>query len=97
MASSFDLVNRAIEGKLPDRLKEMRADGLSLQQMADRFNADGFGTSLETVRRWCQRIGLPTNRVPAAAPSSAGRGQAPNPLDASGTAPVGGEIEAGAA
>ena len=102
MASLFEIVDRAHEGKLDDRLRALRAEGLSIEEMTDAFAEDGYTVSRETIRRWCQRIGLPTNRVPATPPpgtaSPAGRAEGVNPPDteephASGS-PAGGEIEA---
>lgn len=68
MATSFELVNRAMEGGLAQRLRDLHAEGKSLKEITESFNEDGFDVGLETVRRWCHRIGLPTHRVPAAAP-----------------------------
>lgn len=65
VATSFDLVNRAMEGRLPDRLRAMRAEGKSMDQISQAFKADGYEVSLETVRRWCQKLGIPTHQVPA--------------------------------
>lgn len=69
MASSFELVNRALEGGLADRLRALRADGKSMDQISQTFKADGYEVSLETVRRWCQRLGIPTHQVPALTPT----------------------------
>lgn len=65
MASNFELVDRLMEGGLTDRLRSMREQGLSLDDMAKAFTADGYEVSLETVRRWCKKAGIPTHRVPA--------------------------------
>jgi len=65
MASTYEMVNRAMEGGLPTRLKAMREQGLSLQGMADQFAQEGYEVSFETVRRWCAKAEIPTHRVPA--------------------------------
>lgn len=65
MARSFDLVNRAMEGGLESRLRALRAEGNSVEQIAQTFKADGYEVSRMTVVRWCQRLGIPTNQVPA--------------------------------
>lgn len=70
MASSYDMVNGALAGGLSDELIRMRAEGLTLDQMSESFRSRGFDISLETVRRWCQRAGVPTHRVPAAMPEA---------------------------
>lgn len=62
MASNFELVDAALFGKLPDRLKLMRNQGLTLDEMALRFQSEGVNVSRETVRRWCHRVGIDTFR-----------------------------------
>ena len=96
MASSYQLVNKALNGGLPAELGRMRAEGLTLEQMADDFAARGFDVSLETVRRWCHQAGVPTNRVPAVNPPPAGaestdRGDSGDSPPSA--APVGGQVE----
>lgn len=70
MASIFEIVDRALEGQLAQRLRDLRADGKSIDQITDIFTADGFDVSRETIRRWCKHAGIPTHRVPAAAPEA---------------------------
>jgi transposase-like protein len=59
MATAFELVNGALDGHLEARLRELRAQGLSLPAIAEHFTAQGFPVSRETVRRWLKRLDLP--------------------------------------
>lgn len=59
MADAYDLVNGALSGGLDDRLKELRAEGMSIEAIATQFAADGYPVSRETIRRWLKRVGLP--------------------------------------
>ena len=61
----YDIVDRAIDGGLPARLRAARDRGLSIEEITDDLAADGYAVSRETVRRWCKRAGVPTHRVPA--------------------------------
>lgn len=70
MATSFEMANRAHNGGLTSRLGAMRSEGLSIEEMTERFVDDGYQVSRETVRRWCREAGIPTHRVPATAPTS---------------------------
>lgn len=70
MASSYEMVDNALQGALAERLRVMRADGLSIDQMAEAFGSDGYSVSRETIRRWCDRAGVPTHRVPAPTPDA---------------------------
>ena len=84
MADLFALANRVLGGDLDGRLRELRSEGLSFDEMAERLGADGVAVSRETVRRWCTDIGLPTNRVPAPSADTAtpaGRADASIRLD----------------
>jgi intein-encoded DNA endonuclease-like protein len=65
VASSYKIANGALKGELPARLRAMRTDGKSLDQMVEAISELGFDVSRETVRRWCDEAGVPTNRVPA--------------------------------
>lgn len=65
MASMFEIVNRAHDGQLVERLRELREQGNSIDQMTEIFSADGYPVSRETIRRWCVQGGIPTHRVPA--------------------------------
>lgn len=66
MASTFDLVDRALGGGLAERLRAARASGDSIERITADLDADGFVVSRETVRRWCRKAGVPTHRVNAA-------------------------------
>jgi hypothetical protein len=48
----------------------MRVDGKTLRAMAIELTEEGYDVSLEKVRRWCHRYGIPTHRVPAAVVAS---------------------------
>jgi hypothetical protein len=98
MATGYDMLNRSMGGRLPEQLGEWRVEGLSLKDMAERLSSDGVKVGAETLRRWCQRAGVPTHRIPAPMPvssSSAGRvdgAASTTPLDASlAEDPAGGE------
>lgn len=65
MATGFDLLNQLMEDKLPDRLRTLRAEGKSMAQISELFKIEGYDVSIETVRRYCQRLGIPTHQVPA--------------------------------
>lgn len=84
MASLFEIVNRAHDGKLVDRLRLMRDEGLSIDAITEAFCEDGYVVSTETVRRWCREGGIPTHRVPAPSgtASPAGRADPSYRLDA---------------
>lgn len=69
----FEIVDRAHSGKLGDRLRELRRSGLSIDQMTDALAEDGYEVSRETVRRWCDRVGISTARVPAPIPAESER------------------------
>jgi len=66
VASSFELVNTALSGKLEKRLRHMRSLGLSFDDMTAEFAAEGIAVSRETVRRWCKETAIETSRVGAA-------------------------------
>lgn len=65
VASIFEIVDRALDGGLADRLRELRADGKSIDQITEIFAADGYHVSRETIRRWMKHGDIPTHRVPA--------------------------------
>lgn len=58
MASNFELANMALGGQLEDRLSEWRADGLTIDRIAQRLQGDGIDVSRETVRRWLLKLGI---------------------------------------
>lgn len=53
--STFDLVDAAKGGTLAQELAELRADGLTYDELAARFAAEGYRVSRETIRRWVNR------------------------------------------
>lgn len=61
----FEMVDKRYEGGLEAHLRALRAEGLSIDQIAASLDADGITVTGETVRRWCRRAGVPTHRVPA--------------------------------
>lgn len=52
MATSFDLINRAMGGDLPHYLESLRTQGLSQDRVARTLEDAGWLVSRETVRRW---------------------------------------------
>ena len=52
MARTYDLANLALGGRLAESLGEWKAEGLTLDRIAERLRADGIDVSRETVRRW---------------------------------------------
>lgn len=53
MASNYELADLALGGNLAQRLREWRAQGLSLDRIAEKLrHDDGIHVSRETVRRW---------------------------------------------
>lgn len=50
--SSFELYNRILEGKLPTILAELRAEGLSLEDIAYRLRDMNVQAKAGTVGRW---------------------------------------------
>lgn len=63
MATSFQLVDRALQGTLETRIGRMREDGWSMVKIAEVLTAEGFPVSRETVRRWLKDLGLPLRRA----------------------------------
>lgn len=61
----FEVVNQRYEGGLAAHLRQLRADGFSIDEIVAAFEFDGIKVSAETVRRWCHKAGIPTHRVPA--------------------------------
>lgn len=57
---TFDLVDQLLDGTLAARLREWRADGLSLREITTRLDADhGVYISHETIRAWLADIERP--------------------------------------
>jgi len=50
--STYDLVNKVLDGRLAFELRRMRGDGLTFDQMAHAFSVKGVDVSRETLRRW---------------------------------------------
>lgn len=69
MASNFDLADRVLDGKLAEHLREQRDAGATLDEMAQHFAAMGVKVSRETLRRWCERLGIPKTPAPERAAS----------------------------
>jgi transposase len=67
MATSFELVDRALQGTLEARIRRMRQDKWPMQKIAEVLTAEGFPISRETVRRWLKQIGLPARAERGAA------------------------------
>jgi hypothetical protein len=53
---TYELVNAALNGKLPQILRAARLEGRTFDQIAHDLQARGVLTSRETVRRWCQDL-----------------------------------------
>lgn len=66
VAGSFEMVNAALDGQLAERLRALRNEGKSIDEIRIVFTEMGFGISRETARNWLKRAGIPTHRVPAA-------------------------------
>jgi hypothetical protein len=64
MAKSFELVDKALQGTLAARLTRMRADGWSMDRIAETLRSEGFNVSRETVRHWLKRLKLPSRVSP---------------------------------
>lgn len=58
VASTFDLADKALGGQLEESLSAWRADGLTIDRIAQRLQGDGIDVSRETVRRWLQKLGI---------------------------------------
>lgn len=66
-ASSFDLYNRILDGKLRDILAELRAEGNSLEEIAFRLRAMNVQASGGTIGRWLKEQGITTTSAEAKA------------------------------
>lgn len=54
--SSYDLIDRLLEGQLAVVLAGYRADGLTFDQMSAAFADRGIAVSRETLRRWVNEL-----------------------------------------
>lgn len=56
------LVDKLADGNLEERIRTLRAEGLSWEMIARSLHAD-FGTAVshETVRSWARQLGLGTS------------------------------------
>lgn len=52
----YDWADRLLDGNLADTLREMRADGLTIDQVVDALRDKDVEVSRETVRRWLAKI-----------------------------------------
>jgi len=50
------LADHILEGRLEPELRRMRAEGITLDDMARHFNGRGIPLSRETVRRWVSAL-----------------------------------------
>ncbi len=62
MASSFDLADKVLGGTLAERLRRMRAEGLTYDQMAEELRP-AIGVSRETLRRWVVQLAVDAAEV----------------------------------
>jgi hypothetical protein len=68
--SSFETVDKMLNGGLVEKLRSLRAEGMTLDQMVRALAGAGIPTSRETLRRWCREARIPTHRVAAAVPDA---------------------------
>lgn len=54
----YPLADKALDGQLAARLRDGRAEGLSYYELRDELRKQGIAVSHETVRRWCQELGI---------------------------------------
>ncbi len=54
----YPLADLALDGKLGDRLRTLRNEKVSFQEIAYDLRADGVTVSGETVRQWCIQLGI---------------------------------------
>lgn len=65
--SLWRMSDEATGGRLADRIAELREDGLSWRQMAQRLYAEhGLVVTDETLRKWGQKLGLDSSEAKAA-------------------------------
>lgn len=57
--STFPLADKALNGNLEAILRDLRSQGLSLEQTAFRLQSDhDLTVSTATVHRWCATLGI---------------------------------------
>lgn len=54
----YPLADKALDGSLATVLRDGRAEGRSYYDLRDQLRALGVPVSHETVRRWCQDLGI---------------------------------------
>jgi hypothetical protein len=56
--SSYRVANRALAGRLPQRLRARSEAGASVDEITDWLHGQGISVSRETVRRWMRDLGV---------------------------------------
>ena len=59
----FPLADKALHGRLEDRLRGERGEGRSFARIAYDLTVEGIQVSDETVRRWCRELGIEKPRA----------------------------------
>jgi hypothetical protein len=54
----FPIVDKALGGKLEARLRKWRPS-VSFDEIANRLRSEGIDVNGETIRRWCDDLGIP--------------------------------------
>lgn len=64
--TTFPLVDRIMEGRLDEQLRQWRSENLSYEQIARRLLTDHeVDINSTTVRRWCIDLGIDTPKARA--------------------------------
>jgi len=59
MTATFRMADRLAGGSLVDRLREMRAEDLSYDEIGRRlFAAYGIEVTRQTLSNWCEQLGI---------------------------------------
>lgn len=56
MVSTYDHANHILHGRLDQRLREMRAEGLTYDAMAEYFKTQGIPVTRQSVHRWVKNL-----------------------------------------
>lgn len=59
-SGTYRMANRLAGGRLPDLLRDYRADGLSWDDISRRMYGDfGIEAAAETLRQWAEQLNIP--------------------------------------
>lgn len=54
----YPLIDRALGGTLEARLRQLRSEGTSYDEIAIELRGDSVTVSGETIRKWCLELGI---------------------------------------